>query len=342
MRSGFKTIALAMLATTAIAGVAHAQASYPCTETNVNLPNPYRLVTGWAETPRPWNPVSALTIDRNNNLWVVDRCENDGCKPVLQLSPAGKTLKNFGEGLFIEPHQVAVARDGNVWVADAAAKGAKGMQVTKLSPDGRILLTLGKAGQGAGLKTLDIFDAPTGVATATNGDIFVSEGHGEANENNSRIVKFDKNGKFIRTFATRGPGDGQLRSPHAIAIDSQDRLFVGDRSNSRVVIFDKEGNYVAAWKQFGRPSGIYVDRNDMLYVADSQSSDAPGAANYNPGCRRGIRVGSAKDGKVLYFIPPPVVPVPTLQPPIGLAVDDSGAIYAASDDQRDIKKFVKN
>ena len=166
--------------------------------------------------------------------------------------------------------------------------------MTKLSPDGRVLLKLGKPGEGAGKKDLDIFDAPTGVVAASNGDIFVAEGHGEANENNSRIMKFSKDGRFIKTFATRGPGDGQLRSPHAIAIDSQDRLFVADRSNSRVVIFDKDGNFIAAWKQFGRPSGIYVDKNDMLYVADSQSSDAPGAANYNPGCRRGIRIGSAE------------------------------------------------
>lgn len=155
-------------------------------------------------------------------------------------------------------------------------------------------------------------------------------------------MKFTKDGRFIKTFATRGPGDGQLRSPHAIAIDSQDRLFVADRSNSRVVIFDKDGNFIAAWRQFGRPSGIYVDKNDMLYVADSQSSDAPGAANYNPGCRRGLRIGSTKDGRVQYFIPPPVVTNPVFQPPISVAVDHNGAIYLGSDDQMTVHKYVRN
>ena len=108
-------------------------------------------------------------------------------------------------------------------MADASPKGAKGLQLTKLSPDGRVLLKLGKPGQGRGSVALDSFDSPTGVAVASNGDIFVAQGHGE-NPNNSRILKFTKDGKFIKSFATYGAGDGQLRSPHAIAIDSQDRL----------------------------------------------------------------------------------------------------------------------
>ncbi len=335
-------LSVAAFATLAAAGMAAAQPSYPCTETNTNLPNPYHQVENWASPPRAFNPVNAVAVDSNNNLWAVDRCETDTCAPVIELSPDGKTVRNFGAGLFVEPHQAAIDKDGNLWVADATPKGMKGMQVTKLSPNGEVLLKLGKPGEGAGQKGLDIFDSPTGVAVASNGDIYISEGHGETNENNSRIMVFTKDGKFVKTFGRRGTGDGELRSPHAIAFDSQDHLYVADRSNSRVVVFDKDGRFLAAWKQFGRPSGIAVDRNDMLYVADSQSSDAPGAANYNPGCRRGIRIGSVKDGKVLYFIPPPVVPDPRMQPPIGLVVDANGAIYAASDDQKDIKKYVRN
>jgi sugar lactone lactonase YvrE len=334
--------ALVLLATALAAGIASAQSSYPCKETNANLPNPYRQVTDWASPPRPWNPVNAVAVDRSNNLWAVDRCETDGCIPVIELGPDGKTVKNFGVGLFVEPHQAAIDKDGNLWVADAGASGAKGMQVTKLDPAGRVLLKLGKPGQGAGLADLDIFDSPTGVAVASNGDIYISEGHGEGKVNNSRIMVFTAAGKFIKTFGTRGTGDGQLFSPHALAFDSNDHLYVADRGNSRVVVFDKDGKFLAAWKQFGRPSGVAVDKNDLLYVIDSQSSDTPGAANYNPGCRRGIRIGSVKDGKVTSFIPPPVPPDPKMQPPIGIVVDGNGTIYAASDDQKDIKKYVKN
>src|SRR6266850_4531585 len=331
-------LAVALLTTVAAAGLASAQPSYPCTETNDNLPNPYRLVANWASPPRPWMPVNAVAVDSNNNLWAVDRCETDTCVPVIELGPDGKTLKNFGAGLFVEPHQAAVDKDGNVWVADAAAKDGKGMQVTKLSPDGRVLLKLGKPGQGAGQSGLDIFDSPTGVAVASNGDIYISEGHGEAKPNNSRIMVFTKDGKFVKTFAGGGTGDGQLRSPHAIAFDSQDHLYVADRGNSRVVVFDKDGKFLAAWKQFGRPSGVSVDKNDMLYVIDSQSSDNQGAANYNPGCQRGIRVGSVNDGKVTAYIPPPPPADPKWQPAIGITADQNGNIYAASDDQHNVVK----
>ncbi len=342
MRANPTGFAIVLLTTVVAVGIANAQSSYPCTETNANLPNPYRQVADWASPPRPWSPINAVAVDPSNNLWAVDRCETDGCIPVIELGPDGKTLKNFGAGLFVEPHQAAIDKDGNLWVADAGAKGANGMQVTKLGPDGRVLLKLGKPGQGAGLSSLDIFDSPTGVAVASNGDIYISEGHGETKVNNSRIMVFTKDGKFIKTFGARGTGDGQLLSPHALAFDSRDHLYVADRGNSRVVVFDKDGKFLAAWKQFGRPSGVAIDKNDMLYVADSQSSDTPGAANYNPGCRRGIRIGSVKDGKVMYFIPPLPVPDPKMQPPIGIVVDGVGTIYAASDDQKDIKKFVRN
>ena len=334
---GLTTVGLA----TGIAGMAGAQPNYPCAETNANLPNPYVQVPNWASPPRPFMPVNAVAADANNNLWLADRCETDDCVPVMQLGPDGKTLKNFGAGLFIEPHQVAVDNDGNVWIADAGVKDAKGYQVTKFSSDGRVLLKLGKPGQGERQSGLDIFDSPTGVAVASNGNVYISEGHGEARPNNSRIMVFTKDGQFIKTFATMGNGDGQLRSPHAIAFDSQDRLYVADRGNSRIVVFDRDGKFLAAWKQFGRPSGVAVDKNDMIYVIDSQSSNNQGAGNYNPGCARGIRVGSVKDGKVMYFIPPPVPADPKWQPPIGIAVDGNGTIYAASDDQMDIKKYVK-
>jgi sugar lactone lactonase YvrE len=342
MHARLTGFAVALITTVAAAGMAGAQPSYPCTQTNDNLPNPYRQVANWASPPRPWSPVNAVAVDPDNNLWAVDRCETDGCVPVIELGPDGKTRKNFGADLFVEPHQAAIDKEGNLWVADATPKGMKGMQVTKLSPDGRVLLKLGKPGQGAGETGLDIFDSPTGVAVASTGDIYISEGHGEARPNNSRIMVFTKDGKFIKTFATLGSGDGQLRSPHALAFDSQDRLYVADRGNSRIAIFDKDGKFLAAWKQFGRPSGLAIDKNDILYVADSQSSDMPGAANYNPGCRRGIRIGSVKDGKVMYYIPPPVPRDPKMQPPIGIVVDGNGAIYAASDDQMDIIKYVKN
>jgi sugar lactone lactonase YvrE len=313
-----------------------------------DLPNGYRTIRDWAQPPGgvPWAAVTAVEVAPNGDVYVIHRCHENSCvgrtePPILKFDHIGKLLKAWGEGMFNFPHGATIDPDGNLWVTDELVGNGKGDQVFKFSPDGKVLMTLGKTGQGAGSAALDTFDQPTGVAVASNGDIFVAEGHAPK-FGNSRIVKFDKGGKFIKTFAKLGSGDGELKEPHAIALDRQDRLFVADRNNGRVVIFDQDGKFIAAWKQFGRPSGLWVDQNDMLYTVDSQSSNDPKSPNYNGGCKMGIRVGSVKDGKVTAYIPPPPVSDPKLQPPEGIAVDSHGTIYAAAQQQSDVKKYVKN
>ena len=328
----------AMLAVSVFAMAAQAQTT-PCLN---EAPNPYHMVNDWAQTPRPWAATNNVFVDTKDNVWVFDRCEDKGCAgssvaPIWELSPDGKVMKNFGAG-FVFPHAVVPDKDGNVWVVDGNIKDGKGNQVTKYSPDGKVLMTLGKAGESG--KGLDVFDQPTSVAIASNGDIFVAEGHAPS-FGNSRIMKFDKNGKFITTFGHLGSGDGEFKSPHVIAFDSQGRLFVADRSNSRVDIFDRNGKFLTAWKQFGRPSGIWIDKNDMLYVADSESEEAPGKDTNNPGCKRGVRGGSVKTGKVDYYIPPPPVSDPRLPPPEGVAADSHGTIYLAAVQAKSVYKYVK-
>ena len=170
-------------------------------------------------------------------------------------------------------------------MTDAQIKDGKGNQVLKFSPDGKLLMSLGKAGvAGSGTGCLQ---RPCDVAIAQNGDIFVADGH-IADVPVNGIMKFSKDGKFIKAWGKRGTGPGEFDTPHSIAIDSRGRIFVADRSNSRVQIFDQDGKFIDQWKQFGRPSGIYIDRNDTMVVADSQSN-----SKQNPGYTRGIRVGSA-------------------------------------------------
>ena len=339
MRAELMRVAIALWAITAVVTAAEAQTA-ACVN---DAPNPYHMVNDWAHTTRPWAQTNNVFVDPKDNVWVFDRCEDGGCAsshvaPIWQLSSDGKVLKNFGAGMFIFPHAVVPDRDGNVWVVDGQARDGKGNQVLKLSPDGKVLMALGKAGEGG--KGLDVFDQPTSVAIAPNGDIFVSEGHAPT-FGNSRIVKFDKTGKFIQTFGHLGSGDGEFKGPHVLAFDSQGRLFVADRSNSRVDIFDQQGKFIAAWKQFGRPSGIWIDRNDILYVADSESEDAPGKDTNNPGCKRGVRGGSVKTGKVDFYIPPPPVSDPRLPPPEGVAVDSHGNIYLAAVQAKSVYKYAK-
>src|SRR5262249_42652679 len=140
----------------------------------------------------------------------------------------------------------------------------------------------------------------------------------------------------IKAWGSKGSAPGECDTPHAITIDSQGRIFVGDRSNNRVQIFDQDGNFIAEWKQFGRPSGVYIDRNDILYVADHQSD-----GKNNPGVRPGIRIGSAKDGKVTAFISalgPEEKPTSTTD---GIAATAAGNACAGESGTRNLRKYVK-
>ena len=213
---------------------------------------------------------------------------------MLRFDAAGKLLTSFGTGMFVQAHGMAIDRDGNIWVTDAQTKDSKGQQVFKLSPEGKVLMTLGKAGVAG--EGPDTFSGPADVVVAPSGDIFVADGH--VAMSNGRVVKFSKDGKFIKAWGKLGAGPGEFNVPHSIAMDSRGRIFVADRSNSRLQIFDQDGKFIDQWKQFGRPSGVFIDKNDTIYVADSQSN-----ATQNPGFKRGIRIGSAKDGKVTAFIP---------------------------------------
>ena len=271
---------------------------------------------------------------------MLNRCGGDTCvgateDPIFEFDASGKFLKSFGAGMFVIPHGFTVDKQGNVWVTDFQAKDGKGMQAFKFSPDGKVLMTLGKAGvAGDGP---DEFNQPSAIGIAPNGDIFVADGHGGA-ESNARIVKFSKDGKFIKTWGKKGSGPGEFNGLHAVAFDTKGRLFIGDRGNSRIQIFDQEGAFIAEWKQFGRPSGIYIDTKDNIYVADADSN-----AKNHPGWQRGMRVGSAKDGSVKYFIPDPNSDpnFATTSAAEGVAADSKGVIYGAEIGLKDVKKYIK-
>ena len=304
-------------------------------------PNPYRTVEGWAKMPagRTWGSTSAVDVDKDGqSIWVGERCGANTCAGssldvVLKFDASGTLKTSFGAGMFVFPHGMHVDPDGNVWLTDARGKDGKGQQVLKFSPEGKLLLALGKAGvAGDGP---DTFNQPSDVIVAKTGEIFVADGHDE--NSNARIVKFTKDGKLIKTWGHRGSGPGEFDTPHSLAFDSKGRLFVADRGNNRIQIFDQEGKFLEEWKQFSRPSGIYIDRNDVLYVADSESN-----GKVNPGFKRGTRVGSAKDGKVTAFIPDPE-PDPekvVTSAAEGVAADAKGNIYGAEVGPKALKKYV--
>jgi DNA-binding beta-propeller fold protein YncE len=297
----------------------------------------YSAEHGWAKLERSWGSTSAIDVDRSGNVWVFERCGGNTCAastlaPVLEFDPSGRLVRTFGAGLFVFPHAIHVDREGNVFVADADGKAGKGHTVVKFDPDGKVLMTLGRPGVAG--ETNDTFNRPSAVVTAPNGDIYVADGHG--GNSNARIVKFSKEGKFIKAWGRKGAGPGEFGELHAIALDSGGRVFVGDRGNNRIQIFDRDGGFLGEWKQFGRPSAIYIDANDTLYVADHQSS-----AKVNPGFRRGIRIGSARDGIVRAMIPGSGSEPDKEHVPEGIAADARGNIYGAEVALKDVIRYVR-
>ena len=348
----------------AIIGVAFSLASTACaqaTMTPVNdRPNPYRTIAGWARMPdgRTWGSTSAVDIDKDGtSIWVAERCAQNSCvgsplDPVLKFDATGTLVAHFGAGLIASPHGITVDKNGNVWVTDCSCTGggrggaggttgappispATGHQVFEFSPDGKLLMTLGRPGGG---RDTAFFWQPNDVLVAPNGDIFVAEGHSSAPTATARIFKFSKEGKLIKTWGAKGEGPDQFDQPHTLAMDSRGRLFIGDRGNNRIQIYDQDFKLLDSWTQFSRPSGIFIDATDNIYVADSESGSV---AKDRPEWTRGIRIGSATTGEVTGFIPDPAVTAPSTSAAEGVAVDANGNIYGAEVGPKALKKYVR-
>ena len=343
------------------------------------LPNPYRLDPDWPTLPatmhgpngHKWGEVIRVHVAPNGNVWVFHRCffdkpagdascvnRGDGNPPILEFNPAGKLLRSFGVGLFAHPHGFTVDKDGNIWTTDTndeqavlglPAKDAKGgtlgQAVMKISPEGKVLMTIGTPGVGGiGPYT---FDRPTGVSVATNGDIFVADGHSGNKSNSGRIVKYSADGKFIKTWGRLGSEPGNFREPHDLFVGgSKGYVYVADRQNNRIQVFDQDGNFIAAWKQFGQPSSVFVDKNDNIYVGATYQDPARGnvmRATTGPN-DRAIVIGNAITGELEYLIPDPgdlSRMTDTGTSASGIAVDDQGSIFAADVGFNNLRKYVR-
>ena len=319
-----------------------------------SLPNPYRIVDNWAQMSegREMGAVGDVTMAPDgNHVWAIVRCDapaelfgweclDSDLDPILQFDLDGNLVEGFGGGMFIWPHGIHVDDDGNVWATDAVAAartpegGNRGHAVFKFSPTGELLMTLGTPGR-PGSDDYS-FTAPSDVITGDNGDIFVTDGHG--NDTNNRVMKYSADGTFIQSWGQTGYGPGEFRELHAIAMDSRGRLFIADRWNNRVQLFDQDGNHLATWTQFGRPSGISFDGQDRIYVADSESDNVQ-----NPGWEMGIRIGDAHTGWVSDFILFPWGD-PNLIGGNGaefVAVDRDGNLYTGEPRPRQIRKYMR-
>ena len=377
-RTSLSIVLATMAALVTVSGQAQSRADMAPVN---DLPNPYELVDDHFMIPiadmpragepgRTWGSMPAMDLDIDGeSIWVTERCGANTCigstfAAVHKFDGWGRRVRSFGANMFAWPHGIHVDRDGNIWVTDAGSASEdelerfptetnKGHAVYKFSPDGELLMTLGTPGERG--DPPGRLNEPCAVVIAPNGEILVSEGHsGQGDdpgpESVSRISRFAADGTFIGTIGRLGSGPGEFKTPHDMAFDSTGRLLVADRGNDRIQFLDENYSYVDEWYQFSRPSGIFVDQNDMIYVADGESSHdfRNGGFRPRPGeiwreWLRGIRIGNLKDGEVMYFIPDTGIA------PEGVAVDRDGNVYGgevligpynAGKNQR-LRKFVR-
>ncbi len=308
-----------------------------------DLPNPYDRVWPWGELPTgPIDPGDyegrasfiGIVEGPDGNIYALSRCMGNSCEgrpepPLMAFDTEGALLRAWGEGLMSFPHGLGIDREGNLWVADQGAH-----VVFKFSTEGELLLTLGE--KDAAGDPPNRLTEPTAVAVAPNGNIFVTEGHNNSPDAPvARVSKFAPDGTFLMSWGKTGPGIGEFSTPHSIALDSQGRVFVADRNNNRIQIFDQEGNFLDLWYQFGRPSGIAISADDRIYVADSESFDW-----HNPGWKKGIRIGSARDGTVEFFIEDLEAATVTHSGAEAVGIDSRGNVYGGVVRRRMLEKHA--
>ena len=270
----------------------------------------YQVVENWAHFPpgvTTWGAATGVDVDAHDNVYVLHR--NDAM-PIMVFDSHGKFLRAWGHGMFKTTHFLRVDR-GNVWITDRGD-----MQAFKFSSGGKLLMTLGKKGVTGDNNSQDTFNGMADVAVAKNGEIFIADGEGP----NARVVKFAKDGKFIKWWGGKGSNPGQFNVPHSIAVDSKDRFYVADRSNNRIQIFDQSGKFLEQWMNFGTPWGLFI-KNDLIYVVDGTSNNC-------------LLIASIKDGKILEK-------VEGLSNPTAVAVDSKGAIYIGEVNGTNVRKLVR-
>jgi len=264
----------------------------------------YDAIRGWGTLPKgmTFGTVSHVAVDLQDRVYFYQRKD----PPVLVFDADGNFLTGWGDGRLTDAHGICVSPDNHIFVCNRDEH-----EVLKLSPDGRIVLTLGQRGRPA-LRAP--FNHPADIAIAPNGDIYVADGYG-----NSSVHRFSAEGKHLMTWGGPGKGRGQFTTPHGIWVDARERVFVADRENDRVQIFSPEGDFYGEWGDQYHPMDIYIDAAGTVYVTDQ----IPRITMYSP------------DGQMLAR----GRPVDTLAH--GVYGDSKGNIYLAEPRLNQVVKLVR-
>ena len=219
---------------------------------------PYHPLEGFFHLPQGVNfgEVSGVALNQKGNIFVFNR----GLYPLMEFAPDGEYIRTLGVGLTGSAHGLRIDDDDNIWITDVATH-----TVLKLDQEGHVTRVLGRKDKPG--ETDALFNQPTDVAFGPSGEIFVTDGYG-----NSRVVKFDRDGKFLKAWGSKGNAPGEFNLPHTIIIDKNNLVYVGDRENQRIQIFDLDGNFIKEWKHVGAPWGLDIAKDGTLFMADGYTN----------------------------------------------------------------------
>jgi DNA-binding beta-propeller fold protein YncE len=228
-------------------------------EQDVNLESPVAAL-GFRAIPQFFSggpgqrrgEASGVALNSKGHIYLFQRAE-----PMLaEYDPNGSFVRSLGEGLFVHPHGLRIDANDDIWTTDDESH-----LVLKLSPAGEVLLVLGRRNTAAEAEWL--FNQPTDIAFGKNGEIYVADGYG-----NSRIVKFDHEGNFLKSWGRYGGEPGEFNLPHSVVVDDKGRVYVGDRENQRIQIFDSDGTYLTQWTSIGYPYGLFITLDQHVWMID--------------------------------------------------------------------------
>lgn len=300
----------------------------------------YELIDNWAKLTaiESFIDVVGISVDRDDRIYVLNRSKY----PMIVFDREGNQLSFWGEGLFKRPHGSCLSHDDSIYCTDDYSH-----VVYKFSLKGDLLMTIGNKDQPSDTghrPGIDIFERisfikrgalpfnqPTGVAVSSSGEIFVSDGYG-----NARVHKFSAQGKLLLSWGEPGSRLGQFRLPHNIWIDKEERVWVADRENNRIQIFDSNGKFLEQWIDLIRPTHVFIDSTNTVYISEL--------------CRR-VSIFTI-DGILLarWGNEGCSIDSPLLVGPHVIAVDSRGALYVGEvaktlgkvdRGSRTIQKFVK-
>jgi sugar lactone lactonase YvrE len=260
---------------------------------------------------------ASVAFDAKGHVFVLTR----GQPAFFEFDENGKYLRSFGEGLFTRSHGLRIEKDGTMWATDVGAH-----TVMKLSSQGEVLLTLGTKGQrGDWNDSSHLLNEPNDIAIGRNGDVFIAEGHTPGAMGDPRVLKFDKNGKFIKSWGGKGTEPGKFQVAHGLALDAKGQLWVTDRENQRIQIFDQDGKYIKELKYAGLPCSLEIGAQNIYMV--------------NGFAGQLLRLDL--DGKVLAATGKPGKGVGEFGEAHVIAVSPKGEIYVADSVNANVQKLVR-